>query len=323
MRASVFSGLLLAAFHAQPVPESPAPGDVPESRLAVTELAPAQRASLRDALRKHDYVLAENMLAEAAALHAKSQALLLLLGDVLFLDGKQLNSILVLKKAELLGPLDERSRYLLALGYVSIGHRNLAIPEFEKLAASHPSAAQYPYWLARLMYRKTDFNQALLYAKKAVQLDPSFAKAYDQLGLCYGGLGMDTEAIQSYRTAIQLSEQQALRWPWPALNLGTLYLRLNRLPEAEEALSQSLILTPNFPPAHFRLGQVFEKKGDLERAVRELQKSVELDPTYPDPHYALARIYRRRKDNEAADRELKTFVELRGADTRKGTIRPD
>lgn len=78
------------------------------------------RSTLEEAIGKHNYTAAENLLAAEAAKNSKSQPLLLVLADVLFLDGKQLNSALVLKKAERLGPLDERSRFLLALSYIAI-----------------------------------------------------------------------------------------------------------------------------------------------------------------------------------------------------------
>src|SRR6185295_2482128 len=260
---------------------------------------------------------AENLLAEEATKNPGSQPLLLALANVLFLDGKQLNSALVLKKAELLGPLDERSRFLLALSYISLGKKNLAIPELEKLEQSHPSNAVYPYWLSRLTYRKTDLQQALSYARKAVSLDSGFVKAHDQLGLCYAGLGQKAAAIRAYNDAIRLNREQSLHWPWPAMNLGTLYLRLERLDEAEAALRESLAVEPRFPVAHLRLGSVLEKKDRLDEAVRELKETAALDPTYPEPHYALARIYKRQQDMKSAQQELTLFENLRKVDKQK------
>jgi tetratricopeptide (TPR) repeat protein len=283
----------------------------------------AVRSHLQEAIGRRDYTAAENLLAEEATKNPKSQPLLLVLANVLFLDGKQLNSALVLKKAELLGPLDERSQFLLALSYISISRKNLAIPELENLAQLYPSNAVYPYWLSRLVYRKTNLQLAFRYAERAVRLDPAFMKAYDQLGLCYAGLNQNEEAIQAYKEAIRLNQQQALRWPWPSMNLGTLLLRLERLDEAESHLRESVSIDPRFPVAHFRLGQVLERKEQYEEAIVELQQAASLDPTYPEPHYALGRLYRKRRDLKTAERELSMFQELRKADKLKGITRPD
>jgi tetratricopeptide (TPR) repeat protein len=321
VRGTTLLVLLAAAAPAQEVQElSPSP---PATTLQSLPLNVVKRSTLQEAMAKRDYTAAQDLLAEEAAKNPKSQPILLVLANVLFLDGKQLYSALVFKKAELLGPLDERNRFLLALSYIAISRKNLAIAELENLAQSNPSNAVYPYWLSRLAYRKTNLQVAFSYAEKAVRLDPSFMKAYDQLGLCYAGLNQTEEAIQAYKEAIRLNQQHALRWPWPSMNLGTLLLRLERLDEAEAHLRDSVSIDPRFPVAHFRLGQVLEKKERDQEAIAELEQAARFDPTYPEPHYALGRIYRKRRDFQAAEREFRMFQDLRKTDKLKGITRPD
>ena len=295
----------------------------PSSRLPALPLDAPSKQSLQSALLRHDYAFAENLLAAEARRNPASQPLLLVLADTLFLDGKQLNAVVVLKKAELLGPLDEPSRLLLALSYVSLKRSALAASELHALAQSHPSNAVYPYWLSRLAHKQMNYANALVYAQRAVALQPSFVKAMDQLGLCYSALGRNEEAIRAYRDAIRLGREQSLHWPWAALNLGTLYVRLGQYPEAETVLRESIALEPQLPAAHFRLGQVLLKTARVDEAVRELQRAVLLDSTYPDPHYLIARIYREQGDLHSMARELATFKSLKDADTRKGVTRPN
>jgi tetratricopeptide (TPR) repeat protein len=301
----------------------PLPSGQPGQFVLTLPLAETMRATLLEAIGKRQYHAAEELLAEEAKKDPKSQPLLLALANVLFLDGKQLNSALVLKKAELLGPLDERNRFLLALSYIALSRKSLAIQELESLQQSNPSNAVYPYWLSRLTYRQLDLQRALTNAETAVRLDPKFMKAYDQLGLCYSGLNQNDEAIQAFTEAIQLNQGQALRSPWPSMNLGTLLLRLERLDEAESRLRDSVSINSRFPTAHLRLGQVLEKKERLDEAMAELNEAARLDPTYPEPHYALARIYRKRHNQEKAETELNLFQQLRNVDKAKGITRPD
>src|SRR5437879_827417 len=322
VRLATFLVMFAAEGPGQEVQES-APSSPPATTLQTLPLDTVRRSTLQEAIAKHHYAAAENLLAEEATKNPKSQPLLLVLANILFLDGNQLNSALVLKKAELLGPLDERSRFLLALSYIAISRKNLAIPELEKLAQSNPSNAVYPYWLSRLAYRKTDLQQAVRYAEKAVRLDPAFMKAYDQLGLCYTGLNQIEEAILAYKEAIRLNQQQGLHWPWPSMNLGTLLLRLNRLDAAEAHLRDSISIDPRFPVAHLPLGHMLEKKERYEEAIAELEQAARLDPTYPEPHYVLGRIYRKRRDLKTAETELSIFQDLRKTDKLKGITRPD
>ena len=322
VRVATLLVMLAAAGRGQQVQEL-SPISPPSTSVKILPLDAITRSTLDEAIGKRNYAAAETLLAEEATKNPKSQPLLLVLADILFLDGKQLNAALVLKKAELLGPIDEPSRFLLALSYIAISQKNLATAELEKLTQSNSSNAVYPYWLSRLAYRKTDLQLALHYAERAVRLDPAFMKGYDQLGLCYAGLNQTEEAIQAYKEAIRLNQEQTLRWPWPSMNLGTLLLRLDRLDEAEAYLRDSFRTDPRFPVAHFRLGQVLERKEQYEEAIVELQQAVKLDPTYPEPHYALGRIYRKRRDFKAAEGELSTFRDLRNTDKLKGITRPD
>jgi tetratricopeptide (TPR) repeat protein len=303
--------------------DSSAAGDISGNLLRRLQISPAQRSILEEKLTKRDYSGAEDLLADEARRDPKSPAILLVLAHVLFLDGRHLNCIVVLKKAEKLESLDEKNRLLLALACVAAGHLNWARPEFEKLAAQNPANPVYPYWLGRIAYRKTDINTAITQARKAIGLDPSFMKAYDQLGLYYEAAGYSDEAIAAFREAIHLNNQAAKKSPWPMLNLGVLMMRVDRLDEAEAELRASIEADDSFPPAHYRLGQVLEKKQLLADAKAELGRAASLDPTYPDPHYALARIYRRTGDPKAAAKELVEFQELRETDKRKGTVRPD
>ena len=315
--------LLLAAGALGQDPQPPSAPELTPHILQSLSIDPARRSTLEAAIGKRDYAAAEELLAEEAKRDKKSQPVLLVLANVLFLDGKHLNCAVVLKKAEKLAPLDERNRFLLALSYVTIGKLNWAREELERLAQSSPSNAVYPYWLGRLAYRKMNIHSAVAHAQEAIRLDPAFMKAYDQLGLCYEALGDWEEGIKAFQEAIRLNGQLGLHSPWPSMNLGILLLRLGRLGDAEARLRDSVSIDPHFPVAHYRLGQVLEKKELYEEAIAELEQAASLDPTYPDPHYALGRIYRRSKDLEAAEKELSMFQDLRQADKLKGITRPD
>ncbi len=301
--------------------------DPPPAQSAVwlnaLPISSVKRSLLASAVRRYDYPQAEALLATEAEQNPKSQVLLLSLANILFLQGKQLNVVVALKKAESLGPLNEQSQFLLALSYISLERDNLAIPRLEQLQRSDPHKAVYPYWLSRIRYRKMNLEQALFYAQEAIETEAGFAKGYDQLGLCYAGLGRNEDAIIAYKNAIRLTDAQSLHWPWPSLNLGTLYLRSERLLEAESALRKSVSVQPSFPVSHFRLGQVLEREGRGSEAVQELTEASRLDPTYPEPHYILAKIFRRQNDAKSADEQLILFQRLREADIRNKVTRPD
>lgn len=274
-------------------------------------LTAGRRASIARALAAGAYDQAEALLLEEVKLNPGSPELLRLLGGVRFMHHEYLGAAIAFKKAEALAPLDERSRFTLAMSYVVLGHRDWARPELQKLVQSAPRNALYRYWTARLDYDDNRYAAAIESLSQAVALDPRMVKAHDSLGLCYEALGRQDDALRSYQEAVRLNREASPVSPWPPLNLGLLLTRLDRLDEAEPLFRESVRIDPRFPRGHYQLGTALEKKGRAEEAVKELEEAARLDASYAEPHYALARLYRRNGNADKADRALERFLELK------------
>jgi tetratricopeptide (TPR) repeat protein len=248
----------------------------------------------------------------------RSPGLLRLLGGVLFVTGEYLDSAIALEKAEALAPLDARSRFTLAMAYVVLRQGRWARPQLETLIAADPRSPLYPYWLARLEYDEEHYAAAVNGFRNALALDPGYVKAHDNLGLALDALGRYDEALRSYEEALRLNRARAAHSPWPALNLGLLLMRLDRLEEAEPLFRESAREDPRFAPAPYQLGIVLEKKGQAAEAIAALGQAAALDPRYAEPHYALARLYRRAGETEKADRALERFQALKNQKDQTG-----
>jgi tetratricopeptide (TPR) repeat protein len=315
VRRVAMAGLaaLVAAAAAAQEPSRPDAGVAPLDlrELDAAGITAGRRASIAHALATGAYDQAEALLVEEAKLNPGSPELLRLLGGVRFLHHEYLGAAIAFKKAETLAPLDERSRFTLAMSYVVLGHRDWARPELEKLVRSAPRNALYRYWIARLDYDDNLYAAAIEGLRQAVAIDPRMVKAHDSLGLSYEALAQYDEAIRSYQEAVRLNREARPGSPWPPLNLGVLLARLDRLDEAEPLFRESVRIDPRFPQGRYQLGTTFEKKGRTEEAVTELEEAARLDASYAEPHYALARLYRHRGDAEKADRALERFLALK------------
>lgn len=304
----------------QAVEEMPSPAPNP-GLLQTVPLDAARRTAVKDAMKARDYLRVESLLLEEIERNPKSSQLLTLLGNVFFLDGKYLNSAIAMKKAEALAPLDSRSRFLLAMAYISLEHGDWARPELEKLARSEPRVALYPYWLSRLDYDDMHLTEAVANARKAIHLDPTFMKAYDNLGLYYEALGKTEDAVRAYQEAIRLNRQQRVRSPWPSMNLGALLIKLGRWDEAKASLEESLSEDPRFPQAHFQMGVLLEKEKKCAEAVAELKQAATFDPSFSKPHYVLGRIYHVLGDRKSAESAFAKFQELSQKEKEKAVHR--
>jgi tetratricopeptide (TPR) repeat protein len=282
--------------------------------LAGLQLKPFQSAELQGALNRRDYKRAEIILLEEAQrdpTSTRAAKLYTVMGHIFFLDGQYLNSAIAWKKAEAISPLDDPTRFSLAMAYLRLDRPDWGRDELQRLAQGDPQNPLYLYWLAKLDYDARAYTVAITRLRRVIELDPNMMRAYNNLGLCYDSMGQFDEAIQSFTRAIELNRKQKQPSAWPPLNLAVSLISLNRLDEAVARLHEALSYNPKFPQAHYELGLVLEKEEKFKEAIVSLQQAIELDPLYPEPHYTLGRIYQRQGKREEAQQEIEKFKKLK------------
>jgi tetratricopeptide (TPR) repeat protein len=296
-----------------------APHDGPEkaynpSMIDGAPLDSPARSDVAEALQNREYERAEAILLDQHDRRPGSAPLLELLGRIFFLDGKYKNCAIALKKADKISPLPDGPRFILAMAYVAMKRPAWARPELELLTRADPTKALYPYWLSRLDYHDMHLGEAVSHIQTAIQLDPNFMKAYDNLGLYLEALGKYDDAIHAYQNAIRINRANRLHSPWPTHNLGALLSKLGRTDEAELYLRESLRENSRFPKAYFQLGLLLEKQRKDHAAAHALRQAIALDPEYAEPHLVLGRILERQHETLAARRAFETFEKLKNPD---------
>lgn len=108
------------------------------------------------------------------------------------------------------------------------------------------------------------------------------------LGKLYEREGDSQKAINYYTAALQLKRDYV-----PAfVNLGNIYLQLNRLVEAEANFKRALEISENIAAAQYGLGQAALSKRSYAEAAGYLERALLLAPESNRLHYALAMAYR-------------------------------
>jgi len=103
-----------------------------------------------------------------------------------------------------------------------------------------------------------------------------------------------SEAIRRFQTAGSLQP----RFIAVPVNLGNIYLELNRLAEAQASFAQALEIQQGSAAAYYGLGQVALSKRAFAEAVDYFQKALTLAPEANRIHYSLAMAYRGLRDPE-------------------------
>ena len=123
------------------------------------------------------------------------------------------------------------------------------------------------------MYRfnKTDNEHARQFFSRAVELDPTFARAYAGLSFAH------------FQNAF-------LGWKKPKLEID----------RAFDAAGKSLMVDDRDPAAHWAMGRALWLRGGQDQAISELERAVDLSPNYATAHYSLAFVHSQSGDPHAA-----------------------
>ncbi|MBK8792246.1 MAG: serine protease [Holophaga sp.] len=124
---------------------------------------------------------------------------------------------------------------------------------------------------------------------KALELDPSYARAWNNLGVVQDTLGESAKAVLSLRRAVQLQEHYGLAW----LNLGSVCMNIQHFEEAAHAYQRGLARFPDEAQSWVRLALCEEKLGRREAAIRHLRIALRLRPMQVEWWTDLAQLCQR------------------------------
>jgi len=119
------------------------------------------------------------------------------------------------------------------------------------------------------------FEEAESLYKRAVDLDPTLAIAYTNLGNIRFRRGDEQGAEQLYRKALEIDDRQ----PEAHYNLGYVMLERGYASRAVTYFEAAIKADPKFADAHFNLAMAQEALGDKQRARVHWKRYLEIEPT--------------------------------------------
>ncbi|MCM2332810.1 MAG: tetratricopeptide repeat protein [Anaeromyxobacteraceae bacterium] len=131
-----------------------------------------------------------------------------------------------------------------------------------------------------------DWPEAERQFRLATLVKPSFARAWNNLGIAVARQGRTGEAVGHYRRAAELDPRMAA----PHANLGAAFLQRGEVAAALEELAAAAQLDPGGAHIQFNLAVARLRSGDRDGAVTALHRTLKLSASYPGAVELLERL---------------------------------
>lgn len=120
---------------------------------------------------------------------------------------------------------------------------------------------------------------------RAIDLDPGYCDAMDNLGRLFRSEGNLKKAVYWYGRSLEVFPEN----PVAHMNLGVAYRLMGKMKEAVEEYQILVRIEPDNPEGYYGLGSVYLDLGHTEDAVTQLEKAERLYATISSPLIADAR----------------------------------
>ena len=120
------------------------------------------------------------------------------------------------------------------------------------------------------------FDAAIKYYKKALEIKPDYAEAYYNMGIALKDNGDLDAAINSYKKALEIKSDYVGAY----FNTGNILKDTGDLEAAIDSYKKALEIKPDYAEAYNNIGLVLKDKGDLEEAINSYKKALEIKPDY-------------------------------------------
>ena len=128
-----------------------------------------------------------------------------------------------------------------------------------------------------------NYDEAVEYFKKAVAVEPTFAKGHVNLGVAYSMLKDNDKALASFEEAVRVDPTSIEAWE----NLGITYQTMKEYTKAREAFAHVVELDPEYVNGKFALADMYFNEGNYEKALEFYNQAAETKGDDPALQYQI------------------------------------
>ena len=167
------------------------------------------------------------------------------------------------------------------------GKHDEAIAKFNEVVKDVPTCGECYVGIGLSYAAKKDYAQSETALKKAIEIDPNSADAYNGLATIYNEQKKFPEAqAMSAEATKRATAGGATGGADTLYNAGVISWNANDFAKAGEQFAAAVKANPNHAESHFMLGQVYLNLGKLPDAAKEFETYTKLAPTGPNAEKA-------------------------------------
>ena len=197
----------------------------------------------------------------------------------------------------------------IAIQYYQSGELQKAEMICRQILNQQPNNSEAWHILGLAAYKFLQYDNAIQYISKAIQINPHIHLFYNSLGLVYADKGMFDEAINNYDKVLALKPDNVT-----ALNnLGLVFTVKGMFNEAVDNYKKVLTLKPDDVEVHRNLGNALKDKGLLDEAIEHYKKVLKLNPD-AGAYCNLGNLFSNKNMNDEAIENYKKALALKPDD---------
>jgi len=148
-------------------------------------------------------------------------------------------------------------------------------------------------------------DDAIRHYQKAVDIAPDFYLAHNNLGSDYQNKSDFPNARKEFERVVQLNQSDAAAY----FNLSNVYMLTGQLTEAHQYLDEGLRRQPDSALGQFLLGSLDLRLKKLPQAELALRRAIELSPTMAQARLQLVNLLLEQGRKDAAASQLHDFLD--------------